>query len=830
MVPRSTPGKSSEALISLHDGRLRAPRAPPSGASPCGTFDDASVATPVFTATSAGGSCTLSVAVSDGKGGTGSGSIQFGIGDAGGVQYGAQGPVVVTLFQDTSTANPGQTVTLRIKAQDTSGGDVSFAWASSVGTLALQSSADPAHESEVQWTAPACLGAGESTHLQVTVTDLASNTLTVGFPMSGPGACMPLVGGVSTADVGATGAELVSTTTNVTLAIPAESLSTTTPISVADSGLLAPDGVAPIYDFGPPGTIFAHPITVRVPLPAGATEGNVYWRRHDVNGNPAVDGDGNPVFDNVGGVVQDGYVVAQITHFSEAYVGPVATARTVSGSSVTTYAGASRPIINVPSDYSAPGAAPAALYLSGGSYVEVPGTGSTDGTFVIPDVPNGEYVLRLGTRYVVTSNDSIDLGSHRNGRPDTTPIGPNPTVLTMNFTNASPYADSDLFELVSADSNQCVFDFTGHSIGSPGLVGGGANVGDTTFSMSIDFVDNQWCGRNAGLIQGSQGDSAVVGQLVQVTTDTGMPVQLMQQIATLPTFDQVEGSETVVDVALQTLPQGRTANYTILGSEFTRFLLDGSGQVLPNVVPTNAEISPYMFGNYTPFVDIEGMGGGNGHGMIGNTLDLALVSPGWGAGDFATGTLSYGVPPDGNWGVFTGVRYSLAGMVKLPCPDATGCQPDGHAWPALVRTAGMERQFETALQPTGTVAPLLSPVSAAFVNGASLATRQTGFGTTPTLSWTPPTLGAPDLYRVSVYQLWTQRGPTGEWETWWNTVASISTPHTSVVVPPGILVAGQPYMFAIQALQTEMANPLQAPNRQATNNSWTAILTDVQYP
>jgi hypothetical protein len=304
----------------------------------------------------------------------------------------------------------------------------------------------------------------------------------------------------------------------------------------------------------------------------------------------------------------------------------------------------------------------------------------------------------------------------------------------------------------------------------------------------------------------------------------------MQQIATLPAFDQVEGEETVLDVALQTLPQGRTANYTILGSQFTRYLLDENGQVRPNVVPTNAEMSPYLGSGFTPFVDIEGLGGGIGHGMIGNTLDLALMSPSWSTGDFSTGTLAYGVPPDGNWGVFTGLRYAMGVWVRLPCPNSTGCQPDGHALPTLVRSAGMERQFETALQPTGTVAPLLSPVSGAFVNGASLATRQIGFGTTPTLSWTPPTLGAPDLYRVTVYHVGTYPDANGNWQTYWQSVGSISTPHTSVVVPPGLLQAGEAYIFSIQALQTGMANPLQAPNRQATNNSWTAILTDVQYP
>jgi hypothetical protein len=61
-------------------------------------------------------------------------------------------------------------------------------------------------------------------------------------------------------------------------------------------------------------------------------------------------------------------------------------------------------------------------------------------------------------------------------------------------------------------------------------------------------------------------------------------------------------------------------------------------------------------------------------------------------------------------------------------------------------------------------------------------------------------------------------------------VATFSTPHTSLALPPGILQAGLPYIFSVQALQTGMTNPQQAPNRQATNNSWTSILSDVQYP
>ncbi len=99
-----------------------------------------------------------------------------------------------------------------------------------------------------------------------------------------------------------------------TIVIPAGALSADTTITVASSTIAAPGGaVTSVFQFGPDGTTFATPATVRFTVPAGtsAAEVGVYWTRP----GSTTQWDILPV------TVSGTTATVSVTHFSAGYVG-----------------------------------------------------------------------------------------------------------------------------------------------------------------------------------------------------------------------------------------------------------------------------------------------------------------------------------------------------------------------------------------------------------------------------------------------------------------------------------------------------------------------------
>lgn len=89
--------------------------------------------------------------------------------------------------------------------------------------------------------------------------------------------------------------------------------------------------------------------------------------------------------------------------------------RTVVGTDITTYIGADGTQTKVPVDLSSQSIQ--ALVSDGrGGYTVFSGAGASDGTFSIPNVPVGSYLLRYGNSYLATTASNIDLGHTQYGR------------------------------------------------------------------------------------------------------------------------------------------------------------------------------------------------------------------------------------------------------------------------------------------------------------------------------------------------------------------------------------------------------------------------------
>ncbi|RKG62600.1 hypothetical protein D7X30_04765 [Corallococcus sp. AB011P] len=146
-----------------------------------GSFNNATVKKPTWKAPAtrpSSGTCTVSVAPNDGRGGSTQGSLSITIGlpdvpDA--------APVIDQTFQSASTVEPGGVVNVLVVAHDPEGTALSFTWSASGGTLGTP--ATSASQSEVLWTAPA---SGGPFTLTAVVMDAAGVQATQSFTVSLP--------------------------------------------------------------------------------------------------------------------------------------------------------------------------------------------------------------------------------------------------------------------------------------------------------------------------------------------------------------------------------------------------------------------------------------------------------------------------------------------------------------------------------------------------------------------------------------------------------------------------------------------------------------------
>ncbi|MCY1047043.1 Ig-like domain-containing protein [Corallococcus sp. bb12-1] len=139
-----------------------------SPASPAGAFDDASLASPTWTAPEVNSHqrFTLTVTVSDGRGGSAQGSVAV---DVAPPMTGNNPPTVSAPTATPSTLDEQQSTALAVSAADADNDSLTYAWEQVAPAAPLGTFSDPA-SSLPTWTAPDVSASGTYT-LRVTVTD-----------------------------------------------------------------------------------------------------------------------------------------------------------------------------------------------------------------------------------------------------------------------------------------------------------------------------------------------------------------------------------------------------------------------------------------------------------------------------------------------------------------------------------------------------------------------------------------------------------------------------------------------------------------------------------
>ena len=167
---------------------MRGDKAMPRGGFTVPSAGNATSASPSFTpsAQPPGGTCTLSVAARDGRGGKGMGSLTIYVTTS--PTTGQFPPEIVETFHSIANVPAqGDTVVFRARARDPQGSALSFAWTANAAGMGTAS--DGATTSEVLWTAPACVPVGNPLSVTATVTNALGLSTSYVFSLQGGSAC-----------------------------------------------------------------------------------------------------------------------------------------------------------------------------------------------------------------------------------------------------------------------------------------------------------------------------------------------------------------------------------------------------------------------------------------------------------------------------------------------------------------------------------------------------------------------------------------------------------------------------------------------------------------
>lgn len=389
--------------------------------------------------------------------------------------------------------------------------------------------------------------------------------------------------------------------------------------------------------------------------------------------------------------------------------------------------------------------------IGGGNYSVLPGTGTSSGTFSIPNVPVGTVLVRVDSSFLETTARAVTFTTHEQGRPNATVATTEPTPLTVAVSNMQPWFD-----------------------GADQLVWLTPNLGQTFFNMPLSFpppnaATSTEIGANFNglkLTSQPQGDETWLLQ-TRFATDGGWAAQTTVSARQIPPFTHQDGQSASLSAVMQFAPTLPVAT-PMFGWNLNAFT------ALQSSLPSGS--SPRGFLAFSPCPS-----------PTPNTLSVFDL--------WSTQVLSGQPPPTGAsfvqpfpppWNI-VGRAFFLVDTLR---------QATGTTGPANF-ISGFGHYDTLNVFTTSFIAPRLGPARNLMLNGTAFTMNRPGASTAPTFSWTAPMLGTPTTYFVTLTRLSSTAGqPTTTLESF-----IFSTAATTFQVPAGLLLSGQPYVAEVEALE-----------------------------
>src|ERR1700674_3857396 len=375
-----------------------------------------------------------------------------------------------------------------------------------------------------------------------------------------------------------------------------------------------------------------------------------------------------------------------------------------------------------------------------GSILVLKGSGNSDGTFSIPNVPGGFYWLRMAPLATYwTSSSTFDFGHYVIGSPLRATSGLQNTIFNISASGLDPLLTEDWFGFLT-DQQMLDIEF-------PRIV----PVGSTTVDVSTIVGSN---------IDFSQASTGFLMQFEPVSLGSLNGLALGPAL-TLSNLSVQDGATNSITGALSAPPESSFV-LSINGSWWApRFNNAGPASATPIGSVLTVSAQPFVTGRFASGMNSflgpdlplfssasQGLSFGLPSGAVtscANTSDTLFTLPVASQPPILTdqnfGILQYGDPFPSAWlRIFS---FCQKASLQIPIPNSSATVPfllvDGES---------------TAL-PTGPVAPLVSAVQNPMINGTSLSEPSTINTTAISLSWSPPSSGTPSSCSVQLFVLCT---------------------------------------------------------------------------
>jgi hypothetical protein len=479
----------------------------------------------------------------------------------------------------------------------------------------------------------------------------------------------------------------------------------------------------------------------------------------------------------------------------------VTPAGTVSGTWIDTYWTSNGPV-SVPFDWSkALTLIPPRAFIPqpDGSFQTLQGTGNSDGTFSIPNVPGGYYWLAPAASAYWTSSSTFDFGSNVNPAPS----GPadltnNTTTMTLNFSGLDPLQTGDdvAFFWDSAPPFTLV-----STAASPA---GATSFSTTaTINSNLDFSQTapafllQYEPENLGALSALMlGPELTIPSL---TFTGGTSKTLTQSLSPLPkaSFDvNIKGSAWV-PLFSNVGPSSATLEKADLELTTQPFVTGA------NVLSTFGTSIP-LFGDLQPFPALFSAVCTSSLPRVPNFSTSPPGEPTI-TTDQDFGRLQYEDPFPPAWPrVFT---FCQTASVPVPIPGSTT--------PILFQLVDAQRSSLA----TSPISPLIGQVQDPTINGMSLFVAGSVGATGATLKWTAPSGTTPTGYKITAFTA----GALANGVISYLPGPEFYTAKTSALLP--LLQAGKTYVFLITAILDEAANFESQPNRSALPTASVSVIS-----
>lgn len=394
----------------------------------------------------------------------------------------------------------------------------------------------------------------------------------------------------------------------------------------------------------------------------------------------------------------------------------------------------------------------AALVPNDAGYTSISGSAFADGSFTIPQVPAGPFLLQLANVYLETSSHDLHFTWPLLGRANGTLASVNPTWLELRVNALQAWTPMDSLGLYCPNAGLSLDSIASYSSQMPAT---GATSADTYFDTYYASLY-----QGVPLLDADQGDVVWVTQTSSVSTS--IDELSIVSAATLAPFTQSDGA-TAVATATMGAPRQESAT----------LVLD---QASMGAAASTLGSYPFFVAQIAAAPTPEARYSSEWFAQLSYTWSSASLP-------FPSPIVS-GNPFPSSWdrlvalGGFQSEPRALAGAAPLNFSNSY------MTYDRLVQVAG--KPFTAQL----TVVRNLT------VEGQDALSDQSGFGVTPRFEWQPPeTAKGPNLH----YRLWLEKLAASRGATTVTTYQVFITTKTSLRIPRGLLAAGQPFVVIVEA-------------------------------